>query len=226
MRMLGLLIGYVSTATMMSLAIGLAYLWKTDRLDDEKTFRIVALLHDVDVDKLAETEQPDEAVTPNEEPSLDDMQRYREVMARNFEVKQNALRRGRQEYDYSYERLKEENSRFTELAQDLEQQLEKEVQLSSEKAVSNVVRDLEMVKPETAKELLRRTLNESKDGMKDTILLINAMSTGKLKKLLQAFKTEEELDDLHRIHQTQLVGGPQQAMMSQALEELRGAGRP
>lgn len=224
MRMLGLLIGYVSTATVLSLAIGLAYLWKTDRLDDEKTFRIVALLHDVDIEKLAAEERPKEQTTPGEEPSPEDVQRFREIMERNYEVKANALRRGRQEYDYAYERLKEENRRFTELAQDLEQQLEAEVKLSSEQAVNNVVRDLEMVKPDIAKELLRRTLNESKDGMKDTILLINAMSTGKLKKLLQTFKTEQELDDLHRIHQTQLLGGPKKALMGQALEQLRGAG--
>ncbi|MEM6330040.1 MAG: hypothetical protein AAF790_07320, partial [Planctomycetota bacterium] len=76
MRMLGVIIGYFCTATVLSATIGMAYLWRTQRLDDEKVFRIVALVHDVDIDSLAEEQQGDAAATPDEEPSPDDVARY------------------------------------------------------------------------------------------------------------------------------------------------------
>ncbi|MEM6797948.1 MAG: hypothetical protein AAF589_00405, partial [Planctomycetota bacterium] len=211
MRMLGALIGYLCTATVLSAAFGFAYLWQTERLDDEKVFRIVALMHDVDIDALEAEETADDAVTPEEEPSLDDIVRYRAVIARNYEVKQDALRRGRQLFDQSYEQIKEEMRRLAETVAELDNRIQQEGELANKEAVSKVVRDIEAVSPDTGKELLRRRLKEP-EGLADVIKLMNAMSTGKLKKILLKFRTAEELDDLHRIHSTELEGGPKQAV--------------
>ena len=221
MRMLTIAIGYVATATMLSAALGFAYLWQTQRLDDEKVFRIVALMHDVDIDGMAEEEATDESETPAEEPSLDDIQRYRAISDRNFEVKQDALKRGRQEFEKALRDIEEEKRRFKELTDKLEAELEREGELSNKESVSKVVRDLELVKPDIAKGLLLRTLKQP-DGMKDVILLMNAMSTSKLKKILTTFRTDEELDDLHEIHLTMLNGGTGKGVLEEALRQLKG----
>jgi hypothetical protein len=43
-QLLFALIGYVCTATVITLALGLFYLWRTDRLNDENMFRLPTAL--------------------------------------------------------------------------------------------------------------------------------------------------------------------------------------
>lgn len=220
MRALMALIGYVSTATVIALGIGLGYLFQTERLDDEKLFRIVALVHDVDIDSLQAEAAAEGDATPPEEPSLEDIARYRAVFARNFEVKDDALKRGSDAFNHSFRKLKTESDRFSELATKLETELESKKELSSKEAVSKVVRDLELLAPEESKGLLLRTLDQP-DGINDVILLMNAMSTNKLKKILLRFKLPNELDALHAIHQLMLSGGPKAELMEGALQQLQ-----
>ena len=47
-RILFALIGYVCTATVIAAVLCIAYLWQTDRLNEDKMLRLVAKLHDVD----------------------------------------------------------------------------------------------------------------------------------------------------------------------------------
>lgn len=220
MRLLAALIGYVCTATVITACLCVGYLWREDRLTDEKMFRIVAILHDIDIDKLAKEEETEEqAEAPPQETSLGDVERTREILARDFEVKQEQLTRGRQVFDYSYSRLREEMARFDQLAGDLDRRLREEGESARKLSVSRVVRDLELLGPTEAKNLLRATLAEP-DGVENVITLMNTMSGSKLKKILSQFQTQEELDDLHAIHRLMMQGGPQKEVLDRALEEL------
>ncbi|MEM8864209.1 MAG: hypothetical protein AAGF31_01530 [Planctomycetota bacterium] len=214
------LVGYLSTATVLSAVIGFGYLWQTRRLDDEKLFRIVALVHDVDIDALAAEQEDNANEVPPEEPSLDDIAGYQAIAARNFEVKNDALKRGSDAFNHAFRRLKTATDHFSELSNKIETELKSQGELSSKEAISKVVRDLELLGPEEAKQQLLRTLDD-KDGMNDVILLMNAMSTGKLKSILKKFKSQEELDALHEIHRVMLSGGPQAQGMEAALRELQ-----
>src|SRR5262245_11860504 len=100
LHLLFALIGYVSTATIITSALGIFYLWHTDRLNDEKMFRIVALLHDVDLQQLAAAQHKTTAEVPPEETSLIGVMHQQQVLDRNFEIKKLALERGRMEYDH------------------------------------------------------------------------------------------------------------------------------
>ncbi|MCI0492105.1 MAG: hypothetical protein L0Z07_04120 [Planctomycetes bacterium] len=222
-RLIGLLfalIGYVCTATVITLALCLGYLWYTDRLNDEKVFRIVALLHDVDLQQLAETQPSEEDQIPAVELSLEDVTRSQQVKERNFEVKQLALERGRHEYDLRLQQLKEQTARYDRLAQDWQKKLQQQEELVTQENVATVVRDLEQVKPTVAKDLLLRWIDEER--MDDVILLMNKMSESKLAKLLKTFQTSEELDKLHEIHQRIINGGEEKAKLNKAIDELKG----
>lgn len=219
MRTTMVAIGYLSTATVLSLVIGVGYLWQTRRLDDDKMFRIVALVHDVDIEAIEAEQQQKDQGTPPEEPSLEDIESYQAVFSRNFEVKQDALKRGKDAFDHSFRRLETATAHFSELATKIETELKSQGELSSKEAVSKVVRNLELMGADQAKEDLMRTLGEP-EGMKDVILLINAMSTAKLKAILKKFRTPQELDALHQIHKLMLDGGPQAAAMNEALKEI------
>ena len=220
LRILFALIGYVCTATVIATALCLAYLWRTDRLNDEKMFRIVAMLHDVDLDQIAQAQTKLTDEVPAEELSLDNVTRYQQVLDRNYEVKLLALQRGRQEYDYRLQDLKEKTIRYDRLAQDWQNRLKQEEDIIAQENVAKVVRDLEQVKPAIGKDLLVRWIKE--DRMDDVIMLMNKMSESKLAKVLKTFQAPEELDMLHEIHQRIINGGQEKSQLDKALNDLKG----
>ena len=217
-RILFALIGYVSSATLLAALCGLAYLWHGDYLNDEKTFRIVALLHDVDLQQLAEQHQKDEAEVPPEEFSIDDFERHRQVVDRNFEIKSLALERGLQEFHNLMSLLEEEASRLDRQVKEWEVRLKEESELASKQSIRTVVENLVDAPPETAKQELLRMMEEGK--AKDVILLWREIPDNVRKKILKKYQSPEELDHLHDMHQLMLQGYPDKPGLDEALREL------
>ena len=173
-QLLFALIAYVSVATMITLALGLGYLWHNDRLSDEKLFRLVALMQDVDVEQIGVSQEKTGDEVPPEEPSLEDMIHHQEIRDRNFEVKLLALHRGKQEYDDRLQQLKVQTDRYDRLAQEWQSRLKKEEELATQENLAKVVSQLEQLQPPVAKDMLIRWIDEER--MDDAILLMNRMS--------------------------------------------------
>lgn len=222
-RTLGILLslfGYVCIATMTTLLLGLGYLWQTDRINDQKLFRITAMLHDVDLDAIAAAQAPKQDEIPPEELSLTEVTRLQQVLDRNYEVKMLSLDRGRQEYDHRLRLLKEQTARYDRLAQEWQQKLVQQEEQATQQNIATVVRDLEQVKPSIGRDLLMRWIDEGQ--LDDAILLMNKMSESKLAKILKTFQTPEELDKLHEIHERIISGGEEQSQLKKAIDELNG----
>jgi hypothetical protein len=212
-------IGYVCVATTITLALILGYLWHTDRLNDEKVFRMVALLHDVDLEQIARARQKSGDEVPPEEASLDDVLRHQHIQDRNFEIKLLALQQGRQEYDHRLQQLKEQTDRYDRLASDWQSKLKQQQELATQENLAKVVSQLEQVQPDVGKDMLLRWIDEGR--MDDAILLMSKMAENKLAKILKKFETDEELDKLHEVHQRIISGQTGQSQkLQQALEEL------
>lgn len=222
LQMLFALIGYVCTATVITAVLGILYLWHTDRLNDEKMFRMVALLHDVDLQQIAAKHKKTTDEVPGEEPSLANVSHQQQVLDRNFEVKLLALQRGRQDYDYSLQQLKEEKSRYDRMAKEWQDKLNQHDERATQENVAKVVSQLEQVKPATGKELLMRYIQENR--MDEAILLMSKMSESKLTKILKTFETPEELDKLHEIHQRIVASGGDAAHVDQAIDKVKPPG--
>lgn len=212
------LLAYVCIASVITIALSLGYLWHTDRLNDDKMFRIMALLHDVDLDQLAEANSKADDEVPPEEPSLHDVLHRQHVQDRNFEVKLLALQRGRQEYDDRLNELKELRDRYDRQAQDWQNKLKQQEQLTTQENVAKVVSQLEQVKPKTGKASLMRWIDEGR--MDDAILLMSKMSETKLSKILKTFETDEELDKLHELHRRIIGGSGDATNLKEVLNEL------
>ena len=219
MRALFSIIGYVSTATLIALAFGLGYLWHSNLLTNEKMFRVVALVHDIDLDAIAEDEQVGERDIPPEEESLEDVSLMREVKLRDHEVKMNALIEGTQEFERSFRDINEGRQRFDRMAQELEDRLRQEKELSSKENVSAVVSMLQSIKPAEAKQLLQMYLVEP-NGERDVITLMKKMQPSKLQKILQQFKGDD-LKDLKKLQQLMLDGYPEGPEIDSMLERVR-----
>jgi hypothetical protein len=217
-QLLFALIAYVSVATMITLALGFGYLWHTDQLNDEKVFRIVALLQDVDLHEIGAAHDGSSDEVPPEEASLDEVTHHQQLQDRNYEVKLLALQRGRQEYDLRLQDLEVKTGRYDRLAQDWQNRLKKQEELASQENLAKVVSQLEQVKADKGKALLMLWINEGR--MDDAILLMSKMSESSLKKILKTFETDEEIERLHEIHQ-RIIGSNNTPQLQQALDQLK-----
>jgi hypothetical protein len=217
-QLLFALIAYVCVATMITLALGMGYLWHTDQLNDEKVFRIVALLQDVELHQPGESLEQSSDEVPREEASLEDVTHHQQLQDRNFEVKLLALQRGRQEYDQRLQDLAVKTDRYDRLAQDWQSRLTKQEELTTQENVAKVVSQLEQVKADKGKALLMLWINEGR--MDDAILLMSKMSESSLKKILKTFETDEEIARLHEIHQ-RIIGSGGTPKLQEALDQLK-----
>jgi hypothetical protein len=217
-RFLFPLIGFIATATVITAVLGIAYLRHTEQLTDDKMFRIVALVQGIDLHQIADTQKAAVQEVPSEEASLENLTGQEQVLDRNFEVKELALSRGRQEYDHRLQQLKEQTERYDRMARDHLNQLKQEAELTTQENVTKVVTTLEQVKPATAKKLLLQWIDEER--MADVITLLGRMAENKKGKILQTFSTDEELAKLHEILNMMIDGTVEKEKLSKALGEL------
>jgi flagellar motility protein MotE (MotC chaperone) len=220
-NILSAVIAYFCVGTVITLALILGYMWRTDRLNDEKVFRIFALMHDVDLHQIAQSQHKDTDEVPPEEPSTNETLHDQQVQDRNFEVKLLALQRGRQDYDHSRQELQKEIDRYDRLAQDWQSKLKQQEELTNQENVAKVVSQLEQVRPDVGKAELMRWIKEGR--MDDAIVLMSKMSETKLGKILKTFETDMELDTLHEIHERIIGGGADSEELEKALDELTSA---
>jgi hypothetical protein len=216
------LLGYLATATVITIALGLGYLWRTERLTDDKMFRVVALLQGVDLQQITDAQKKTEEQIPAEEPSMDAVVGHQQILDRNYEVKLLELQRGRQEYDHRLAQLKEQSERYDQLARTWQDKLTQQEQITTQENMAKVVSDLEQVKPATAKDLLMRWIAE--DRINDVITLLGKMSENKKGKILNSFTSPEELDKLHQIHRLMIESTASKDQLSKALGELKQVG--
>jgi hypothetical protein len=212
------LIAYFCVATVITIALIVGYLRHTEQLTNDKMFRLVAVMQDVDLQQIAKNAEKDPNEVPPEEPSLGELQHRQQVQDRNYEVKQLALQRGKQAFEASYQQLVEQTARYDRIAKDWQSRLKQEQELTSQQNLARVVNQLEQVSPDVGKKQLMMWIEEQK--MDDAILLMSQMSENKLSKILKTFETPEELKQLHEIHQRILSSSVANETLQKALEEL------
>jgi hypothetical protein len=218
---IGELVAYVCVATVITLALVVGYLRYTEQLTNEKLFRVIALLQDVDLEQIEAEQTKSKEEVPPKEMSLHEVMHQQQVKDRNFELKLLALQSGRQEYDEKLKELREQTARFDRQAQDFQSKLREQERLTTQENVAKVVSQLEQVKPDVGKASLMRWIDEGR--MDDAILLMGKMSETKLAKILRTFETPQELDKLHEIHQRILTSGGDSSKIEKALNDLKPA---
>ncbi|MGL4514218.1 MAG: hypothetical protein ACRCT8_14095 [Lacipirellulaceae bacterium] len=230
MRFLLALIGYFATATVIATSLLVGYLWRTRALDDEKVFRIIALVHDVDLNQRTTTaaaQEKTQATALTDEPSTAEADRLRDIALLNFDVKQSSLDQGRGEFGHMLRQLVEARDRFDGMARELEERIRRESDAATDENVATIVRDLRSVKADTAKDLLLRILERGTDeeskreAMGDVVRVMSSLPANTLTAILKKFTSEEDKAKLHAIHREMLAGGPKKQVLDDALRQLQ-----
>jgi hypothetical protein len=213
------LIGYTCVATVVAALIALAYLWQTGALTDEKVFQMVALIHDVDLQKLEEELRKQEADVPPEEASLDEIQRHRALEMRNFELKSAQLQRNVQEFEHLFNQIQEAQRRIDNQAKGFKDLLAAEEAKAVEQGNTEVVNQWELMTPAQVKDLIM-TMRENNE-VKDVVMLLRRIDDLKKRKILAQFniQDEEEMEAVYEIQSLLREGFPKKGLIDAAQQQ-------
>jgi hypothetical protein len=213
------LIGYLCTATVLTGAIGYGYLRRSGKLNDESTFRVMALLHGVDLKEIEATKKEVAAGTPGEEPSFDEHQQSYRSASLQFDAKQKQLADSLTDFDYQLKRLNDETNKYASLRQDVEQYLKQQSELVTTGQLKKVREQIEALTPrKQAKPILIKMIQAGRTD--EVILLLGSMKTQSQKEILKTFDTEEDTEILYRVQEKMLAGEPTLPYITERLKEL------
>lgn len=219
LRMMIPLIGYVCVATVVTGALGFGYLRKSGKLNDETLYRIVALVHGVDLDEIEQAQEAVAAETPPEEPSFAEQQQFAQAATIQFDAKQKQLASSLLEFDHQLKRLTSEANRYTMLGDSVKQELETQKQMVLNQQIIEVSKQIESMDPDTqAKPML--ALRIEQDRLDEVILLLNNMKPRSRTAILNTFTTEQDIENLYKVQRKMLEGGQAVEFINERLQEL------
>jgi hypothetical protein len=219
-RILFPLVGFFCTATVLTGVASYGYLRNMGILDDEKLFRIVALLNDVDLEKISDQHSDKEADVPPEEMSHEQGQQLMQVAALHLQSKKDDLDKQLEQFQAKLQEMTAENNRYQGFKREVELYLEKvkeEAEDSGLLAVRNQIQNL--IPKKQAKPILAGWIKEEKT--RQVIQLLNGMPAKKRTDILKTFDTPEDLEMLAKIQQQMLDGDPIKPFVEEQMQKLK-----
>jgi hypothetical protein len=214
------LVGYFCTATVITLVAGIGYLRSSEVLDDESIFRIVSILHDIELDEIAQSHSPAEDEVSPEESSYDQQIEYRQVESLHLQSKQDDLEQQLGVFKDKFKRLNVETARYRNFKDDVEKYLLEQKRRATESglvAVRNQLQNLTAKKQ--AKPLLVQWIKENR--IEDVILLLNGLSDRSRREIIRTFDQPEDIEMLKMIYEQMLAGHPEKTYIEGKLNDLQ-----
>lgn len=219
-RLLFPLVGYLCTATVITLAAGFGYMRSKGMLDDEQMFRIVSLVHDIDLEKIAESQKTDEDDVPPEESSYDQQIEFSQVATLQLQAKQDFLEKERNDFKADFTSISTERARYQSFKEEVETYLKQREEIALQSGLVAVRNQIQNLTPKKqAKPLLVQWIKEGR--IDDVILLLNGLSDRARREIILTFDTPEDVDMLKKIYEQMLDGRPEKTFIEDKLEELQ-----
>ena len=213
------LVGFLCTATVITALGSYGYLRKSGKLDDEKMFRIVAILHDVNLEKIAEENSEGAPDVPPEESSFDLRQEKMQMTTLSLQAKRDDLSRLLEDFDSQFKQLSTASARYQSYKTEVEQFLNKIKEEALDEGLVSVRNQIQnMIPKKQAKPLLIKMLKEE-DRVQQVILILNGMSSKKRTDIIKTFEPED-LDILADLYKHMLDGDPVKPFVENQLKEL------
>jgi len=214
------LIGYFCVATVITLTAGYGYLRQSGALNNGNMFRIVSLLHGIDLEEIAAANQTDGQDVPPEEMSFDDRQQQMLMAVLHLQAKKDDIEKNITIFQAEATKLDNLSKHFETFKDDVQTYLDvhkKEALAAGLAAVRKQWENLDAKKQ--TKQLLVQMVDE---GQIDVVIqLLNSMSRAKSIEILKTFDSEDDIQLLYQIEQKMLEGGPQAKFIGEKLNELQ-----
>lgn len=215
------LIAYLATATVITGVAGYAYLRQTGKLDDERMFQIVSLIHGIDLEAIAEQKETDLQEVPLEEPSHKQKEEFMQITNLHFQAKIDDLENQRREFQDLRRDVVVQTNRYENFKDELKTFMEQRREEALETGLMAVRNQWQNLTPKKqTKELLKKMVLENRTD--EVILLLNGMPSKKRTDILKTLDTPEDLDMLYKIQKQMLEGGPEKKYIDQQIKKLEG----
>lgn len=220
MRFLFPMIGYVCVATVLTGACGYGYLRHTGKLDDEQMLKILAVLHDVDLEEIENSQNKPEMIVPEEEPSYEQQQEQLRIATLQFDAKKKELEDSLATFDYDFKQLNSATGRYNQLKGDVDIYLKELRESVMAEAVQKVRESIEMlIAKKQAKPVIKRMIEQGE--MDRVIKVLSSMSKRNQQEILRTFVgADEDIDILYRLLQAMGDGGETKQYLDKQLDEL------
>jgi hypothetical protein len=213
LHVLTVLVSCVCVATVISLALGVGWMWKTGRLDKARLEAVVAAAEGKSSGSgERETQGGPEPVLPQ------DLADARSLKMRNLELREQALTSSLAQLRFERSQLADESDRF-EMVQSAFQKKLDEMTEGLGAGRKEIVRlTWEGMKPKQAKEQVLLMLENGQEA--DVVALLADMPVARRVKIAAEFKTPEEAKKLAKILQEMREGAPNAALIEGARTDL------
>ena len=212
------LISYFCVATVITLTAGYVVLRHNGSLDNESMFKIVSIIHDVDLDEIAEVNESDEQDVPPEEMSSDDRRRQTLKGVLHLQAKKDDIEKNISIFRSERTTLSNSLNHFEKFRAEVKQFLDDKKAEASDSGLAGVRDQWKNLQPKKTKQLIVKMIDQ--EQMDTVIELLNGLNSTKRTKILKTFDTPEEMDILLRIEQQMLTGGTEAAFINDKLQEL------
>ncbi len=211
------IVAAVCVATVIAEGLMLAYLHSRGKLDEQTVQKMVAVASGVEL-ASSRAARAVEAESAREQASLEDVARERALKSRDLELREQALNDSAAIVKTEYAKLVDEKDRYERIKAAFRAQLDelREGSLAENRETARAI--LENMKAKQGKDQILRMV---KDGeMKDVIKILSLMPGTKRKKILDEFKTDEELRTLAEILKQIREGVPETNLVDEAEQSL------
>lgn len=220
MRILFSIVGYLCVATVLTAVLGYGYLRHNGTLNDEKIFRIMAIVHDVDLAEIEARGAADQQEVPPEEISYAEQQRHLQTAALQFDAKQKELADSLEAFEFRFSQLNTATERYNQLSDKVQNYLTEQKQKVMDKALEEVRGQLRMLIPKKqAKPILIKMIQS---GEVDAVIqLLSSLPPRSQQAILKTFDTEQDVELLYQLTQRMLTGDPARQFIDEQLEQLQ-----
>src|SRR5688500_9556694 len=150
-------------ASFVAEAGGLVYLWTSGKLNREKLFEIVALVHGVDLDALEAEHAPAHKPLESEQVAFDDVIEKRLEKSLDLDLRETAFDKALIDLRTLETDLRSQHERFDTRRREFEVRIEQLRRETLDEGLANVQLKLESIQPKQAKDLLMKMMAEPGD---------------------------------------------------------------
>jgi hypothetical protein len=219
---LGTLFVALCVGTVISLAVLVGMLWWKGALTDDRWLGMLAALQGIEQAKTATTAEDPAA---DEQPSLTQLMEKRLGASLDLELRETAIDKSLGDLRLLESQIKTENERLDKWKQSFDIRLAKLESQTTDEALLQLQRMLEVMSPRQAKDqilrMLKETSNTDDDPMRDVVTILKTMPSDKQKKILAEFKLEPEEEQLAEVLRQVRLGSPDADLIRNTRQELQ-----
>jgi hypothetical protein len=208
--------------TVISLAVLVGMLWWKGTLTDDRWLGMLAALQGIEPTKTAAAAEDPAA---DEQPSLVQLMEKRLGASLDLELRETAIDKSLGDLRLLESQIKTENERLDKWKQSFDIRLAKLESQTTDEALLQLQRMLEVMSPRQAKDQILRMLKEASntddDPMRDVVTILKTMPSDKQKKILAEFKLEPEEEKLAEVLRQVRLGSPDADLIRNTRQELQ-----